>query len=154
MPGYTALPQRLRDAIQVGGPSGTMHWRGTPCWHWTRATNRGGYGVTGAGHSEKWLAHRLTYTLQVGEIPDGLELDHLCRNRSCCNPSHLEPVTTLENQRRGERATKDVCIRGHEFSGRNLILKKPTQRGRRECRACANLVRREARAKARKAVAA
>lgn len=71
------------------------------CWLWT-GSRRGGYGrakLAGIGSID---AHRLSYEHHVGPIPDGLVIDHLCRNRSCINPAHLEPVTTKENIRRGD----------------------------------------------------
>lgn len=67
------------------------------CWNWTAARTKLGYGKI----SPRLLAHRAIYELSVGPISDGLELDHLCRNPSCVNPDHLEPVTHAENLRRG-----------------------------------------------------
>ena len=72
------------------------------CWPWRGQVNRGGYGV--ARYKRRTTtAHRAIYRILVGPIPDGLELDHLCRNRLCVNPAHLEPVTHLENVRRAYR---------------------------------------------------
>lgn len=68
----------------------------TGCWVWGLSTNADGYGLT-----ERTLAHRLLYERHVGPIPEGMELDHLCRVRLCVNPAHMEPVTHLENVRRG-----------------------------------------------------
>jgi HNH endonuclease len=66
------------------------------CWVWKRALQKDGYGIVHGA-----LAHRRYYELLVGPIPDGLEIDHLCRNRACVNPDHMEPVTKNENRRRG-----------------------------------------------------
>ena len=87
------------------------------------------------------MAHRVSYEMAKGKIPDGLQLDHLCRMTLCVNPSHLEPVTPKENIRRGETAevarltqlSKTHCPQGHPYSGENLYLKP---NGRRECRQC------------------
>ena len=73
------------------------------CWIWTGCRIRHGYGrISGPGR-KPLLAHRVAYELTYGPIPDGLELDHLCRNPSCVRPDHLEPVTHLENVRRGDK---------------------------------------------------
>lgn len=69
------------------------------CWEWQGSRGPQGYGAL-RFQGKAWSPHRLAYTCLVGPIPDGLALDHLCRNPSCCNPEHLEPVTTAENNRR------------------------------------------------------
>lgn len=112
------------------------------CWNWTASTTADGYGrfrvrPESSGESQKALAHRVAYELLVGPIPDGLQIDHLCRNRGCVNPAHLEPVTGQENTLRGDtipasHAAQTHCTRGHLLSGANLRL---SPNGARVCRA-------------------
>lgn len=89
---------------------------------------------------KRHLVHRWMYERMVGPIPDGLVLDHLCRNPPCCNPAHLEPVTERENTLRGmnphaRNARKTHCMRGHAFDEKNTAI---TKQGYRQCRACRN----------------
>lgn len=84
--------------------------------------------------SKKLLAHRWSYEFHVGPIPEGLDLDHLCRNRGCVNPDHLEPVTREENIRRAF-ATVTHCPSGHPYSDENTYVRPGTVH--RKCRACA-----------------
>lgn len=70
------------------------------CWEWQLAVNKIGYGIIGVNGGSKF-AHRMSYLSIKGPIPEGLELDHLCCNKRCVNPDHLEPVTRSENVRRG-----------------------------------------------------
>ena len=107
------------------------------CWSWTGSTNSSGYGQF-RHKGVKINAHRFSFELLRGEIPAGLELDHLCRNRRCVNPDHLEPVTSFVNKMRGRsfsalNAAKTHCSRGHAFTPTNT-RKRPS--GWRECRAC------------------
>ena len=100
--------------------------RETGCWNWTASTTPGGYGSLSLPNGERCVAHRFSYEHHVGPIPDGLQIDHLCRNRRCVNPEHLEPVTQRENILRGEstaaqRARQTHCKRGHEFTPDNLV---------------------------------
>lgn len=101
------------------------------CWQNTLYLNDAGYGfIDGVG------AHRFMYELLVGPIPDGMELDHLCRNPPCVNPVHLEPVTPQENQRRGLHGVlKTRCPAGHSYSE----FGSRRARGTRECRECHRL---------------
>lgn len=84
----------------------------TGCWQWLHGTNSIGYGQLHVRHSKPRrmaYAHRVYYERHVGPVPDGLELDHLCRNPGCVNPEHLEPVTHAENIRRGYQAKREAA---------------------------------------------
>jgi hypothetical protein len=103
------------------------------CWLWTGAKLPKGYGrvVSGGRH---FVAHRLTYAWMFGAIPEGCQIDHVCRNPSCVRPSHLEAVSPQENRARQTAAQGDVCRKGHPYVGRNLIQRKK----QRACRECIN----------------
>lgn len=107
------------------------------CWEW-QGPRHNGYGSFYGGREARTVrTHRFAYELLAGPVPAGLVLDHLCRNRACCNPAHLEPVTNRENILRGEgfpglRARQTHCKHGHELSGDNLRI----DRGCRDCWAC------------------
>jgi len=113
------------------------------CWVWTGPISVRGYGIQKVGGREgkQYYAHRLSYEHHVGPIPEGLELDHLCRNRACINPKHLEPVTRSVNTKRGIgpamlgaiNASKTHCKHGHPFSGDNVKYRKS---GGRRCVTC------------------
>lgn len=107
----------------------------TGCWIWQGYVMAHGYGSTAGGTS-----HRAYYEHYVGPIPEGMWIDHLCRNRVCCNPEHLEPVTPQENILRGtspaaKRASMTHCTHGHEFTEAN-IYRPPSRPNERHCRAC------------------
>jgi HNH endonuclease len=98
------------------------------CWIWKAASNRDGYGRFWF-RGKLWLAHRASYTLFVADIPDGLVLDHLCRNQLCVNPKHLEPVTQKVNHNRGDKSkpmNKTRCINGHSFENNMYVRKNGT----------------------------
>lgn len=132
----------------------------TGCWVWTASLRRSGYGRYGNKANQR-AAHRVSYEAMVGPIPDGMQIDHLCRVPNCVNPAHLEPVTHLENVRRaiaartspeevartlalqeslalaasgaGANSLKTHCPKGHEYTGDNLYVRP----GRcRECNTC------------------
>jgi hypothetical protein len=117
------------------------------CWIWIGAIGKGGYGNISYWKEKKtYRAHRLIYQILVGPIPQGLELDHLCRNRRCVNPAHLEPVTRLENLLRGQtvvahNSTKNFCNKGHSLSGDNVRMHLKRFR---TCRICFNAMARTA----------
>lgn len=99
------------------------------CWPWLGYRDRYGYGHTSTTTRRGGLAHRLVYEELVGAIPNGLVLDHLCRNPSCVNPAHLEPVTFAENRRRVVYQPRSIrCRVGHDRS--------PRERDRHYCNAC------------------
>jgi hypothetical protein len=104
----------------------------TGCWVWQRAKTPAGYGTLTLDGKTAY-AHRVFYEAYVADIPQGHVLDHLCRNPSCCNPDHLQPVTHAENMRRTRRPT---CKRGHPLTGDNLYLAPD---GERQCRECSRI---------------
>lgn len=113
------------------------------CWTWRGSHSEGYARFMVQGRTVG--AHVYSYTLLVGPVPAGLELDHVCRNRGCVNPKHLDPVTTLENIRRGQgvgaiNARKTHCDNGHALVGRNVIPQRGpySKPNHRRCRACKN----------------
>lgn len=120
--------QRIMRHVDVSGD----------CWVWSAQRLKTGYGITSI-KMRPCLAHRVLYTWHVGPIPDGLEIDHLCRSRSCVNLAHLEAVSHRVNMLRGDtvvarKAANTHCPHGHPYSGDNL---RSTKGGRR-CKECAH----------------
>lgn len=115
------------------------------CWEWYRCRNDGyaqiSYWSKKYKKTIQEYAHRFSYKLFNGEIPEGFDIDHLCRNRKCANPSHLEAVTRKENLMRGigfvaTLAAAKKCKRGHEFTDDNIYYLK--RNGIRQCIKCKN----------------
>lgn len=128
------LPDYLADRVSPEPNTG--------CWLWLSSLSVDGYGYTrlrGQGRKHK-RAHRVVYEWFKGPIPEGLQLDHLCRVRSCVNPDHLEPVTHKENMRRSPRVSGPTCQRGHSRNDANFVR---TSSGQYRCRLCWNIKVRE-----------
>lgn len=123
------LPPRFLDKIEVSE---------TGCWLWTASTTRHGYGRIGRGRrGEGWtVAHRFAYERAIGQIAEGLELDHLCRVPRCANPWHVEPVTHAENVRRGRQGNgSGTCRSGrHAWTDENIITEGDNVQRCRPCR--------------------
>ncbi len=136
--GDPSLPGRIWDKIAVNEE--------TSCWEWTGCITTSGYGQV-RFPQKRWFTHRLVYTALVGDIPTGLVIDHLCRVRFCCNPRHLEVVTSKENSQRSPFGTAQGlldrhdslrntthCPKGHIYDGNNTYF-IPSTNGRM-CRTC------------------
>lgn len=122
------------------------------CWLWTGGRTTHGYGITNYQRKQVRV-HRAAHELWKGPIPDGMELDHLCRARACFNPDHLECVTSRENTLRGQgpsaRAAKAThCPSGHAYDESNTYLSRV---GKRVCKTCRAKQNRDYRARQAKA---
>ena len=128
----TEIPTRVRkrfwSRVNVGGES--------ECWPFLMSTGNLGYGQIGwaeNGKTQMVLAHRVAWELTVGPIPGDLTIDHICRNRICCNPNHLRLLTNEENGRDNGNARKTHCPHGHPYSAENTRLDR---HGHRYCKTC------------------
>jgi hypothetical protein len=122
------------------------------CWTFTGGKKGGGYSYAYDGATRRHVpGHRLVYEHLVGPIPDGLVLDHLCRNPRCINPIHLEPVTNEENVRRGAscRSTETSCTKGHPFTPENTGSRWYGGQQWRFCKVCKRELQAHARAEKR-----
>lgn len=125
-----SLPTETAELV-AARISSSIHVEADGCWLWTKSCNHRGYGqMTVAGRNMG--AHRASYMAFIGPIPDGLQLDHLCRVRRCVNPGHLEPVTPKENIQRSPRAMRTHCRLGHEYTPENTRMRS----GARKCLDC------------------
>ena len=116
--------------IKVGDDSETAD----DCWPGRGPINNMGYGVFAVGDRTTTSAHRYAYESLVGPIPDGLVLDHLCKNPICVNPWHVDPVTTLVNNLRSDNCGRTHCPKGHEYTDDNVYVTPGTTW--RSCREC------------------
>lgn len=116
----------------------TRKYNGTSCWIWHGGTGRG-YGIIRVNSKKQIGAHVYSYILFKGNLPENTEIDHLCKNKLCVNPEHLEAVTHKVNVERGSseigrNSKKTHCPKGHEYTAENTL----TISGKRYCRACCN----------------
>ena len=132
------LPERIKRRIQI-----TDY-----CWNWTGSITEDGYGRVYWNHTST-VAHRLVFALLIRKPKKGLVLDHLCENKKCVNPSHLNETTNSENCFRSPKylpalnSKKTHCLYGHPFLGRNLVIVKSKRGIGRQCRECRNRRNRE-----------
>lgn len=141
--GYVPFCSLTCNRSAAGTRSRFHYWvimNDSGCWGWAGRKQPDGYSKF-RDNNRSSLAHRYSYEHFRGPIPDGLVIDHLCRNRSCSNPAHLEAVTMRENLLRGEgifakNARKTHCKRGHALTGDNVYR---THLGHRGCRACTRI---------------
>ncbi len=132
---HRAFPESLIMRLRFMPPKSMP----TGCIEFTGPLGTNGRGQIKVGKVTK-SPYVALYELLVGPVPDGLELDHLCRNPPCCNPAHLEPVTHAENMRRGKFAQQTHCKHGHEYTEENTYR---SAAGSRACRTCHRQYERE-----------
>lgn len=137
---YMTIEDRFWAKVNTNGPLG--------CWLWTGAVGQAGHGIFVPVRGKRIQAHRWLWEVTRGPIPEGMELDHICRVPACVRPAHLEAVTHRENCRRGIspaaiNARKTHCQRGHEFTAENTYV---TRTGSRCCRRCQAIYQQKLRA--------
>jgi hypothetical protein len=146
---------RFWGNVDKNGPTPECRPELGPCWLWTKSVQKTGYGQVGndklgMSGGKVIFTHRVAYELIKGPIPDGFEIDHLCGNRRCCNPDHLEAVTKRMNceragffgkeNPRNRMGDRGACCHGHEYTPENTHIAKD---GSRACRTCARLAARK-----------
>lgn len=130
----SATGQRLLDGLDLNGPVSLTRPDLGPCWIWKGCKRDSkGYGDIRVGGAAI-LTHKAAFEIVYGPVPDGLELDHLCRVRACSNPNHLEAVSHRVNMLRAALIPREFCRQGHAFTPENTY-RKPGD-GRRRCRQC------------------
>lgn len=137
-----SLKERFWSKVSKNGPIPENRPELGPCWQWIGGVNSSGYGQFYI-ERQPHRSHIISYRLIVGKVPEGLELDHLCRNRRCVRPTHLEPVTHRVNCLRGISpaaicAQKTECSKGHPFTVENTYVDRLGKRHCRTCRKAAN----------------
>lgn len=131
LPGYAATAVDIQSSIEVDRAG---------CWLWQRYIKPNGYGQFVRPVERTRYVHRIAYMTWKGSIPEGLEIDHLCRVRHCCNPEHLEAVAAKVNMYRSENFTAtyartESCPEGHPYDEENTYI-RPRNGGGRDCRKC------------------
>ena len=140
----TPEAERFWPKVDKDGPVPARRPDLGPCWVWANAyLNESGYGQFGLTGRKLILAHKWAWEQENDPVPDGLELDHLCRNRACVRPSHLEAVPHAVNTQRGlngdlkpETPLREVCANGHPMTPGNRYLRKDGTGKKIGCRQC------------------
>ena len=105
------------------------------CLEWTLSKDTQGYGrIKYMG--KRRIAHRISYEVHIGEIPEGMTVDHICFNIACVNPDHLQLLTHSENAKKQRSALSETCARGHVFDAENTYIRPGYGNGKRHCRKC------------------